>query len=122
MGLLAQEPVDDADHLANEAGAAPLLGGEDDVRLGAHRIEELGRTITGDYEGRAPVLISVLKGGSVFLADLIREIRSVRNQHAARFGYDLRLIFEDIKVRQQASWRTYVTFPPRRIEAVTTKA
>ncbi|MEX2420925.1 MAG: hypoxanthine phosphoribosyltransferase [Actinomycetota bacterium] len=43
----------------------------EDIR---RRIEELGRTITGDYQGRAPVLISVLKGGSVFLADLIREI------------------------------------------------
>jgi hypoxanthine phosphoribosyltransferase len=45
--------------------------GREDIR---RRIEELGRTITGDYEGRAPVLISVLKGGSVFLADLIREV------------------------------------------------
>ena len=45
--------------------------GREDIR---RRIEELGRTITGDYEGRAPVLISVLKGGSVFLADLMREI------------------------------------------------
>ncbi len=45
--------------------------GREDIR---RRIEELGRTITGDYEGRAPVLISVLKGGSVFLADLIRSI------------------------------------------------
>ena len=45
--------------------------GREDIR---RRIEELGRTITGDYEGRAPVLISVLKGGSVFLADLIRAV------------------------------------------------
>jgi len=48
-----------------------VLFGREDIR---RRIEELGRTITGDYEGRAPVLISVLKGGSVFLADLIRGI------------------------------------------------
>lgn len=48
-----------------------VLFGREDIR---RRIEELGRTITGDYAGRAPVLISVLKGGSVFLADLIREI------------------------------------------------
>jgi hypoxanthine phosphoribosyltransferase len=39
------------------------------------RIEELGRTITDDYRDKAPVLVSVLKGGSIFLADLIREIR-----------------------------------------------
>ena len=48
-----------------------VLFGREEIR---RRIEELGRTITGDYEGRAPVLISVLKGGSVFLADLMREI------------------------------------------------
>ncbi len=52
--------------------ATSVLYGREDIR---RRIEELGRTITGDYEGRAPVLISVLKGGSVFLADLMREIR-----------------------------------------------
>jgi hypoxanthine phosphoribosyltransferase len=51
---------------------ASVLFRREDIR---RRIEELGRTITGDYDGRAPVLISVLKGGSIFLADLIREIR-----------------------------------------------
>ena len=51
---------------------ASVLFGREDIR---RRIEELGRAITGDYEGRAPILVSVLKGGSVFLADLIREIR-----------------------------------------------
>jgi hypoxanthine phosphoribosyltransferase len=50
---------------------ARVVVGREDIR---RRIEEIGRTITGDYEGRAPVLISVLKGGSVFLADLIRAI------------------------------------------------
>ncbi len=37
------------------------------------RVRELGRDLARDYEGRSPVLISVLKGGVVFLADLIRE-------------------------------------------------
>jgi hypoxanthine phosphoribosyltransferase len=50
---------------------ASVLFGREDIR---RRIEELGRDITGDYEGRAPVLISVLKGGSVFLADLMRRV------------------------------------------------
>ncbi|HEV8683581.1 MAG TPA: hypoxanthine phosphoribosyltransferase [Actinomycetota bacterium] len=50
---------------------ATVLFGREDIR---RRIEELGRDITVDYEGRAPVLISVLKGGSVFLADLMRDI------------------------------------------------
>jgi hypoxanthine phosphoribosyltransferase len=51
---------------------ATVLFGREDIR---RRIEELGRDITGDYEGRAPVLISVLKGGSVFLAELMRRIQ-----------------------------------------------
>jgi hypoxanthine phosphoribosyltransferase len=38
------------------------------------RVRELGRELTRDYEGRSPVLISVLKGGAMFLADLIREM------------------------------------------------
>ncbi|HEX7464423.1 MAG TPA: hypoxanthine phosphoribosyltransferase [Actinomycetota bacterium] len=65
---------------------ASVLFRREDIR---RRIEELGRAITGDYEGRAPVLISVLKGGSVFLADLIREIRlpvSVDYMSISRYG------------------------------------
>jgi hypoxanthine phosphoribosyltransferase len=50
---------------------ATVLFGREDIR---RRIDQLGRDITGDYEGRAPVLISVLKGGSVFLADLMRHV------------------------------------------------
>src|SRR5713101_1661766 len=38
------------------------------------RVRELGGAITADYAGRSPVLISILKGGVVFLADLIRRI------------------------------------------------
>jgi hypoxanthine phosphoribosyltransferase len=63
-----------------------VLFGREDIR---RRIEELGRTITGDYEGRAPVLISVLKGGSLFLADLIRQISlplSIDYMSISRYG------------------------------------
>ena len=38
------------------------------------RVRELGGAITADYAGRSPVLISILKGGVIFLADLIRVI------------------------------------------------
>ncbi len=38
------------------------------------RVRELGRMIRNDYEGRDLVLIGVLKGAVVFLADLMREI------------------------------------------------
>ena len=40
----------------------------------AEKVKELGRTITKDYEGKKPVLVCILKGASVFFADLIREI------------------------------------------------
>ena len=38
------------------------------------RIKELGKTLTRDYAGRDLVLVSVLKGSCVFLADLMRVI------------------------------------------------
>ncbi len=53
------------------AEVASVLFGREDIR---RRVEELGRTITGDYVGREPVLVSVLKGGVIFLADLIRAV------------------------------------------------
>lgn len=45
----------------------------------ALRVAELGEEISRDYEGREPVLVSVLKGGVVFLADLMRCI-SIQHQ------------------------------------------
>ena len=50
---------------------ASVLYGREDIR---RRVEALGRTITGDYVGREPVFVTVLKGGAMFLADLVREV------------------------------------------------
>ena len=38
------------------------------------RVAELGAQISRDYEGKDPVLISVLVGAAVFTADLLRQI------------------------------------------------
>ena len=38
------------------------------------RVSELGREISADYENKDPLLICVLKGGFIFLADLVRNI------------------------------------------------
>ena len=38
------------------------------------RVTELGHRISEDYAGDPPILVNVLKGGVVFLADLIRAI------------------------------------------------
>ena len=40
----------------------------------AARVAELGAEVTAAYAGEAPVLISVLKGSIVFLADLVRQV------------------------------------------------
>ena len=39
-----------------------------------NRVQELGQQITTDYEGKRPILIGVLNGAFMFLADLMREI------------------------------------------------
>jgi hypoxanthine phosphoribosyltransferase len=45
-----------------------------DRRQIADRVRRLGRTITAEYTGRPLVLIGVLNGAFIFLADLAREI------------------------------------------------
>ena len=44
---------------------------------------------------------------------VIAEVRAVREQHAARFDYDVRAIFRDLRARQEASSRKYVRYPSR---------
>jgi hypoxanthine phosphoribosyltransferase len=39
-----------------------------------NRIRELGKEIAADYQGRPPLLVGVLKGAFVFMADLARAI------------------------------------------------
>jgi hypoxanthine phosphoribosyltransferase len=41
-------------------------------------VGSLGHTISKRYEGQELVLIGILKGSSVFMADLIREIKNVK--------------------------------------------
>ena len=40
----------------------------------AEVVARLGREISVDFEGKNPILVNLLKGGVVFLADLIRQI------------------------------------------------
>jgi hypoxanthine phosphoribosyltransferase len=48
-----------------------VVVGEDELQ---GRIAELGKEITADYDGRAPLLVGVLKGAFVFMSDLARQI------------------------------------------------
>jgi hypoxanthine phosphoribosyltransferase len=48
-----------------------ILITENDIK---RRVKELGEEISRDYSDRTPVLVSVLKGGIIFLSDLMREL------------------------------------------------
>lgn len=52
-------------------GIGRILIAEDAIKA---RIQDLGAEISRDYEGKNPVLISVLRGGLYFLSDLTRAI------------------------------------------------
>ena len=47
---------------------------------------------------------------------IVEEVRRIRDEHAAKFNYDLDAIFRDIKEQEKRSGRTYVSYPPKRIE------
>lgn len=65
----------DEDGDARDPNADPALGkvvvSEADLRS---RIAEIGKEITSDYDGRSPLLVGVLKGAFMFMADLARQI------------------------------------------------
>lgn len=53
-------------------GIERVLIDEDSIKA---KTCELGEILTREYQGKIPVFIGVLKGASVFMSDLIREIR-----------------------------------------------
>lgn len=59
--------------MPEESAAAPvgLVIAQDEI---AARVKELGAQITRDYAGRSPLLVGVLKGSVLFMADLLRAI------------------------------------------------
>ena len=56
-----------------EGAASPvgLVLQPDQIR---ERVVEMGAQITADYAGRSPILVGVLKGSVMFMADLVRHI------------------------------------------------
>ena len=48
---------------------AAVWASEEQIR---ERVEDLGRQISRDYEGREPLFVGVLKGCFIFMADLVR--------------------------------------------------
>jgi hypoxanthine phosphoribosyltransferase len=59
-------------HHLDDPSLGSVVVGEKEIQA---RIAELGDQITADYAGRPPLLIGVLKGAFVFMADLARAIR-----------------------------------------------
>ena len=55
----------------NDPAIGDTLVAEDDLR---ERVRELGAQISADYAGRDLVMIGVLKGAVLFMADLMREL------------------------------------------------
>ena len=39
-----------------------------------HRVREIGRSLTEEYQGKEPLLLCIMKGSLVFTADLMREL------------------------------------------------
>lgn len=55
----------------NEPNIEKILISGEEIK---DRIRHLAREISQDYDGKIPILISVLKGGVLFLSDLMREL------------------------------------------------
>ncbi len=62
---------DSAVSVHQDPALGPVVVSADAV---ANRVRELGAEITRDYDGRAPLLVGVLKGAAMFMSDLSRAI------------------------------------------------
>jgi len=45
---------------------------------------------------------------------IVEEVRKVREEHAARFQYDLEAIYRDLKEQDERDPRRIVSLPPKR--------
>src|SRR2546421_10750187 len=64
-------PPGDASPFDSDPSVGRVVVSEDELR---DRIAALGKEITADYHGRAPLLVGVLKGAFMFMSDLARAI------------------------------------------------
>ena len=58
-------------HTRKEIVSKATLVSEQQIK---ERIAELGKQITTDYKGTRPIVIGILKGAWIYLADLLREV------------------------------------------------
>lgn len=52
--------------------------------------------------------------------EVLEEVRRIREEHAARFNYDLRAVMEDLRRRERLGGRTLVNppTPPAALDAI----
>lgn len=46
---------------------------------------------------------------------IVDEVRSIREAYARQFNFDVRALCRDLKEQEEASGRTTVSFPPKRL-------
>lgn len=88
---------------ALEDGVEKVLISEDEIKSAVAR---LGSVITQDYSGKKLILVSILKGAFVFLADLMREIKipcevdfmCVSSYHDATFSSGSVTLIKDLAI------------------------
>lgn len=49
---------------------------------------------------------------------IVEEVRKVREEHAARFNYDLEAIYRDLKEQEIKSSRLFVFYSPRQAKSI----
>jgi len=54
-----------------EAPIGEILISEEKIK---EKVAQLGKEISRDYKGKIPILVNILKGGIIFLSDLVREL------------------------------------------------
>lgn len=47
---------------------------------------------------------------------IVEEVRKAREAHAAKFNYDLRAIYEDLKTQEKKNKRRFVALPPKYVQ------
>ncbi len=72
MGVFKFEKINGEKILICDDAKIRVLIDEEKLR---RRIKKLGSEITRDYKDKNPVLVSILRGAFIFLADICREIR-----------------------------------------------
>jgi hypothetical protein len=78
-----------------------------------HNVQNLWARVT---DQNIPRVILCLWGNKTMFKDsIVEQVRRIREEHAARFGYDLKAIYEDLKDAERRSGRRLVSLPPKRV-------